>query len=60
MLLSFFSPGVCTTQFIKLWGQFGEKTSTQTWSWEEQLKYNTLFDFLQTKEEEIRTGVIDC
>ncbi|KAM9358011.1 protein sel-1 homolog 3 [Symphorus nematophorus] len=48
--------GICTPHFIRLWGQFGEKISTQTWTWEQQLHYSTLFQFLQTKEEEIRTG----
>ncbi|XP_026201993.1 protein sel-1 homolog 3 [Anabas testudineus] len=50
--------GVCTPHFIRLWGQFEEKTCTQTWTWETQLKYSTLFHFLQTKEEDIRTGSV--
>ncbi|XP_073332497.1 protein sel-1 homolog 3 [Pagrus major] len=48
--------GVCTPHFIRLCCQFGEKISTQTWTWEKQLKYSTLFHFLQKHEEEIRTG----
>ncbi|XP_044054603.1 protein sel-1 homolog 3 isoform X2 [Siniperca chuatsi] len=48
--------GVCTPHFINLWGQFGEKICIQTWTWEKQLEYSTLFHFLQRKEEEIRTG----
>ncbi|XP_047442199.1 protein sel-1 homolog 3 isoform X2 [Mugil cephalus] len=51
------SRGACVAA-LPLWGQFEkkEKTCTQTWTWEVQLKYSTLFKFLQTKEEEIRTG----
>ncbi|XP_070688255.1 protein sel-1 homolog 3 [Pempheris klunzingeri] len=52
-LLSPVSKGVCT---LRLWRQFGEKICTQTWTWEKQLHYSTLFHFLQTKVEEIRTG----
>ncbi|XP_070765272.1 protein sel-1 homolog 3 [Enoplosus armatus] len=48
--------GVCTSHFVRLWGQFGEKICAQTWTWEKQLKYGSLFHFLRTKEEEIRTG----
>ncbi|XP_027146236.1 protein sel-1 homolog 3 isoform X2 [Larimichthys crocea] len=48
--------GVCTPHFVRLSGQFGENICTQTWTWEKQLDYSTLFNFLQTKEEEIRTG----
>ncbi|XP_042368105.1 protein sel-1 homolog 3 [Plectropomus leopardus] len=50
--------GACTPYFIQLWGQPGWKICTQTWTWEKQLKYSTLFHFLQTKEEEIRTGFL--
>uniref|UniRef100_UPI0037E8532C protein sel-1 homolog 3 isoform X2 n=1 Tax=Semicossyphus pulcher TaxID=241346 RepID=UPI0037E8532C len=50
------SKGVCTPPFIRLWGRSGEKRCTQTWTWEQQLKYSRLFHFLQAKEEEIRTG----
>ncbi|KAA8589682.1 hypothetical protein FQN60_013047 [Etheostoma spectabile] len=46
----------CSSHFISLWAQSGEKICIQTWSWEKQLKYSTLFHFLQTKEEEFRTG----
>nr|XP_046248204.1 protein sel-1 homolog 3 isoform X2 [Scatophagus argus] len=53
---SLISEGVCTPHFIRLWGQLGEEVSTQTWTWEKQLNYSTLFHFLQTKEKEIRTG----
>lgn len=53
-----FISGVCTPHFIRLCGQTGEKISTQTWTWEKQLKYSTLFRFLQKHEEKIRTGVI--
>lgn len=52
-----FIPGVCGPRFMRQWGQFGEKICTQTWTWEKQLKYRTLFHFLQAKEEEIGTGV---
>ena len=55
-----FISGVCTPYFIRLCGQIGEKISTQTWTWEKQLKYSTLFHFLQKHEEEIKTGVKDC
>ncbi|XP_008297004.1 protein sel-1 homolog 3 [Stegastes partitus] len=50
--------GVCTFDFLQLRGQFKKKkkTCTQTWTLEKQLKYSTLFHFLQAKEEEIRTG----
>lgn len=52
--------GVCNQQFRELWGHFEkEKISTQTWTWEKQLQYNKLFDFLQAREEEIRAGVTD-
>lgn len=30
----------------------------QTWTWGQQLEYSTLFDFMQTKVEKVRTGVI--
>lgn len=53
-----FTSGVCTPHSLRLWGQFEEKTCTQTWTWETQLKYSTLFRFLQIKEEEIRAGVL--
>ncbi|TDH08104.1 hypothetical protein EPR50_G00094300 [Perca flavescens] len=46
----------CTPHFIRLWAQSGEKICIQTWTWEKQLKYSTLFHFLQTKEEEFRAG----
>lgn len=55
-----FISGVCTPHFIRLCGQTGEKISTQTWTWEKQLKYSTLFRFLQKHEEKIRTGVKNC
>uniref|UniRef100_A0A8P4KDE9 Protein sel-1 homolog 3 n=1 Tax=Dicentrarchus labrax TaxID=13489 RepID=A0A8P4KDE9_DICLA len=55
-LLSIINKGVCTPHFIKLWGRFREKTSTQTWTWEKQLNYSVLFRVLQTKEEDIRRG----
>lgn len=50
--------GVCTFDSLRLRGQFEEKekTCTQTWTLKRQLKYSTLFHFLQAKEEEIRTG----
>lgn len=54
-----FISGVCAPHFIRLWGRFEEKTCTQTWTWETQLKYSTLFHFLQTQEEEIRAGVLN-
>ncbi|KAM6921995.1 protein sel-1 homolog 3 [Xenentodon cancila] len=49
---------VCTPDFLRLWGQFKrtEKTCTQAWTWETQLKHSTLFYFLQKTEDEIRTG----
>ena len=55
-----FVSDVCTSHFTRLWHQFGEKISTQTWTWEQQLHHSTLFQFLLTKEEEIRTGVLHC
>ncbi|XP_023128656.3 protein sel-1 homolog 3 [Amphiprion ocellaris] len=57
-LLSPANKGVCTFDFLRLRGQFEEKekTCTQAWTLERQLKYNTLFHFLQAKEEEIKTG----
>nr|XP_033477060.1 protein sel-1 homolog 3-like isoform X1 [Epinephelus lanceolatus] len=55
-LLSPFNTGVCTPHFIRLWGQSEEEICTQTWIWEKQPRYSTLFQFLRTKEEEIRTG----
>ncbi|KAM3620581.1 uncharacterized protein V6R79_025623 [Siganus canaliculatus] len=48
--------GVCTPYFIILRNQFGHKISTQTWTWEQQLSYKMLYNFLQTKEEDVRTG----
>ncbi|XP_059197524.1 protein sel-1 homolog 3 [Centropristis striata] len=48
--------GVCSPHFIGPWDQYGKKNCIQTWSWERQLQYSTLFHFLQTKEEEISTG----
>ncbi|XP_029002328.1 protein sel-1 homolog 3 isoform X2 [Betta splendens] len=50
--------GVCTPRIMSPWGQLEEETCTQTWSWETQLKYKTLFQFLKTKEEGIRTGSV--
>ncbi|KAM9384073.1 protein sel-1 homolog 3 isoform 2-T2 [Pholidichthys leucotaenia] len=57
----FLSParkGVCTPHFERLWGQSEakKKTSTQAWTWETQLKYSTLYNFLQAKADKIRTG----
>ncbi|XP_037624830.1 protein sel-1 homolog 3 [Sebastes umbrosus] len=49
--------GACTPHFVRLWGWYGGKMSTQTWSWEQQLKYSTLFNFLHAKEE-IRAGFL--
>uniref|UniRef100_UPI003AAF89C0 protein sel-1 homolog 3 n=1 Tax=Centroberyx gerrardi TaxID=166262 RepID=UPI003AAF89C0 len=46
----------CIPHFITLWGQFGRNTCQQTWTWETQLKHSALFRFLQTKEEDLRTG----
>ncbi|XP_023284508.1 protein sel-1 homolog 3-like isoform X1 [Seriola lalandi dorsalis] len=51
-LLSTISKDVCKPHFIRLWGQFGEKICTQTWSWETPLKHSSLFHLLQKKEEE--------
>ncbi|XP_070817191.1 protein sel-1 homolog 3 [Chaetodon trifascialis] len=55
-ILSRINKGVCVPHFMTLWGHSGERISTPTWTWEKQLKYSKLFHFLQTKEEEIRTG----
>ncbi|XP_068176249.1 protein sel-1 homolog 3 [Antennarius striatus] len=55
---SLINKGVSTTQFVRLWGKFRKKISTQTWTWEKQHDYKTLFHYLQSKEEEIRTGSI--
>lgn len=52
-----FISGTCIPHFIRLWGHFGGKISTPTWTWENQLDHSTLFHFLQTKAEEIGTGV---
>lgn len=56
--LSLTSKGVCAPDFSRLCAQFEgkEKTCAQTWTWETQLKYNTLFHYFLTQEEEIRTG----
>ncbi|XP_006790304.1 protein sel-1 homolog 3 [Neolamprologus brichardi] len=60
-LLSPVSRDVCTPDFLRLWGQFAskEKTCTQTWTFETQIKYSTLFQLLVTKEVEIRTGSLN-
>ncbi|XP_069006057.1 protein sel-1 homolog 3 [Embiotoca jacksoni] len=57
-LLSPINKGVCTSDFIRLRGHLNEKEKTciHTWTWKTQLKYSTLFHFLLTKEDEIRTG----
>ncbi|CAJ1059924.1 protein sel-1 homolog 3 [Xyrichtys novacula] len=47
-----------TTPFIRPWGQAAEKTCKQTWTLEKQLQYSNLFHFLQTNEENIRTGFL--
>ncbi|XP_030583534.1 protein sel-1 homolog 3 [Archocentrus centrarchus] len=59
-LLSPVSRDVCTPDFLRLRGQFQskEKTCTQTWTFETQLKHSTLFHFLLTMEEEIGTGFL--
>ncbi|CAB1439267.1 unnamed protein product [Pleuronectes platessa] len=57
--LSTNSKAVCTPHFIRLWVQPGEKTCSQTWTWETPLKYSSLFHLLQTKEEQVRTGSLD-
>lgn len=54
-----FISGFCTPHFIRLWSEFGEKICRQTWTLETQLKYSTLFDYLITNEEKLRTGVIN-
>ncbi|XP_053715256.1 protein sel-1 homolog 3-like [Synchiropus splendidus] len=54
-----FSPlkqGVCASHVKRPWGHFGERMSKQTWSWESQEKYRTLFKFLQSKLEATRAG----
>ncbi|XP_067453772.1 protein sel-1 homolog 3 [Thunnus thynnus] len=58
-LPSSLNTGFCTPHFIRLWSQFDEKICRQTWTWETQLKYSTLFHFLQTNEEKLRTGSLD-
>ncbi|XP_056893155.1 protein sel-1 homolog 3 isoform X1 [Takifugu flavidus] len=50
--------GVCVTQFLKLWTQFGKNVSPQPWTWEQQLQYRTLFNVLQTQQEEIKAGTL--
>ena len=63
MLLTgwFFISDVCTPDFLTLWGQFksAQKTCTQAWTWETQLKYRTLFSFFLRIEDEIKTGITD-
>uniref|UniRef100_A0A8C7X5Q8 Protein sel-1 homolog 3 n=1 Tax=Oryzias sinensis TaxID=183150 RepID=A0A8C7X5Q8_9TELE len=48
----------CTPHFLHQWSQMNkaEKTCTQAWTWETQLKHAALFHFLQRNEEEIRAG----
>lgn len=40
------------------WGLSGEKICNQAWTLENQHKYNKLFRFLQSKQEEIQTGTL--
>ncbi|XP_028260580.1 protein sel-1 homolog 3 [Parambassis ranga] len=58
-LLSQANRDVCAPDFSRLWGWAGEKNCVQRWTWETHLKYRTLFDYLQTKEEEIITGSVN-
>ncbi|XP_038131845.1 protein sel-1 homolog 3 [Cyprinodon tularosa] len=56
-LLSLTNKAVCSNNLTH-WTQFDTKkaTCTQTWSMEEQLKYKTLFHFLQGEEGITQTG----
>ncbi|KAM4629257.1 protein sel-1 homolog 3 [Polymixia lowei] len=45
----------CNPYYITLWGKFIRTTCRQTWTWNTQLKYRALFQFLQTQEVDFRT-----
>ncbi|KAM4574213.1 protein sel-1 homolog 3 isoform 1-T2 [Fundulus diaphanus] len=57
-LLSQASEAVCPKNLLSFWAQFDNRKTTcaQTWTMETQLKYITLFHFLQGEGEMILTG----
>ncbi|XP_036067296.1 protein sel-1 homolog 3 isoform X2 [Oryzias melastigma] len=48
----------CTPHYLHQWSQFNkaEKTCTQAWTWETQLKHAAFFHYLQRNQDDIRSG----
>lgn len=48
----------CTPHYLHQWSQFNkaEKTCTQAWTWETQLKHAAFFHYLHRNQDDIRSG----